>query len=325
MKAAVLNQLGTVPVYQEYPEPVPENDEQILINVRAAAIKNIDKLRTNVSFYASHTDLPTVVGIDGVGVLENGTRVYAQGITGMIAEKALISKNRYTILPEKLDYSTAAALPNAALGAAMSLLIRGDMQKGSTVLINGATGVTGQFAIQVAKYYGAAKVVATGRNPKLFGKLKSLGVDTSISLQQDDEAIIKQLRDIHAANPVDIVIDYLWGRPIELIINAVKGGGMNTFTHKVRIVTVGDMAGSSIMLQSGILRSSAIELLGSGIGSVSQEDVKKFGSEILPEMFQLAADGRLTIDTKTETLENIQSAWNENGEAGKRIVVSINN
>jgi NADPH:quinone reductase-like Zn-dependent oxidoreductase len=324
MKAAVLNQLGTIPVYQDYPEPVPQNDEQIVINVKAAAIKNIDKLRTNASFYACHTNLPTVVGIDGVGVLENGTRVYAQGITGMIAEKALISKHRYTVLPEKLDYSTAAALPNAALGGAASLLLRGNMQKGNTVLINGATGVTGQFAIQVAKYYGAAKIIVTGRNPQLSEKLKTLGADTFISLQQDDEAIIRQLRESHAAHPVDIVIDYLWGHPIELIISAVKGGGMNTFTHKVRIVTVGDMAGSTITLPSAVLRSSAIEILGSGIGSLSQEDLKKFASGILPEIFQLAADGRLTINTKTETLENIQSAWNENGEAGERIVISMN-
>jgi NADPH:quinone reductase-like Zn-dependent oxidoreductase len=63
----------------------------------------------------------------------------------MIAEKALISKNRYTVLPENLDYSTAAALPNAALGGAMPLLLRGNMQKGNTVLINGATGVTGNL------------------------------------------------------------------------------------------------------------------------------------------------------------------------------------
>jgi NADPH:quinone reductase-like Zn-dependent oxidoreductase len=324
MKAAVLNQLGTNPVYQDHPEPVPQNDEQIVMNLKAAAIKNIDKLRTNANFYASHTNLPTVVGIDGVGVLEDGRRVYAQGITGMIAEKALISKNRYTVLPENLDCSTAAALPNAALGGAMPLLLRGNMQKGNTVLINGATGVTGQFAIQVAKHYGAANIIATGRNPALFGKLTSLGADTCISLQQNDEAIIKQLQEVHAAHPIDIVIDYLWGHPIELIITALKGGGMNAFTPKVRIVTVGDLAGPTITLASGILRSSAIEILGSGIGSLSQEDMKKFGAEILPEMFQLAVEGKLMINTKTETLENIQSAWNENGEAGKRTVISMN-
>jgi NADPH:quinone reductase-like Zn-dependent oxidoreductase len=132
------------------------------------------------------------------------------------------------------------------------------------------------------------------------------------------------LQEVHAAHPVDIVIDYLWGRPIELIITALKGGGMNAFTPKVRIVTVGDLAGPTITLASAILRSSAIEILGSGIGSLSQEQMKKFGAEILPEMFQLAVDGKLTIDTKTETLENIQSAWNENGEAGKRTVLVMN-
>jgi NADPH:quinone reductase-like Zn-dependent oxidoreductase len=92
MKAAVLNQLGANPVYQDHPEPVRQNDEHIVMNLKAAAIKNIDKLRTNANFYANHTNLPTVVGMDGVGVLEDGRRIYAQGVTGMIAEKALIAK-----------------------------------------------------------------------------------------------------------------------------------------------------------------------------------------------------------------------------------------
>jgi NADPH:quinone reductase-like Zn-dependent oxidoreductase len=108
------------------------------------------------------------------------------------------------------------------------------------------------------------------------------------------------------------------------MITALKGGGMNAFTPKVRIVTVGDLAGPTITLASAILRSSAIEILGSGIGSLSQEDMKKFSAEILPEMFQLTVDGKLTIDTKTETLENIQTAWNESAEAGKRTVISMN-
>jgi hypothetical protein len=141
--------------------------------------------------------------------------------------------------------------------------------------------------------------------------------------QQNDEAIIKQWQEVHAA--IDKICNViLMGASIELIITALKGGGMNAFTPKVRIVTVGDLAGPTITLASGILRSSAIEILGSGIGSLSQEDMKKFGAEILPEMFQLAVEGKLMINTKTETLENIQSAWNENGEAGKRTVISMN-
>ena len=324
MKAAVLNQLGTSPVYQDFADPIPQFEDHLLINLTAVSIKNIDKLRAGGKHYASYTRLPVVVGLDGVGTLESGTRVYAQGITGMMAEKALIDKERYIILPDKIDDITAAALPNAVLGATMAIISRGHMQKGHTVLINGATGVTGKLAVQVARHYGAAKIIATGRNPESLEKLKQLGADVTISLFQDEADIAKQLKEVQMARPIDLVIDYLWGRPMELIINAFKGGGIGVYSHPVRVVTVGDMAGEDITLPSSILRSSAIEILGSGLGSLSQEDFKKFNEYILPEMFQLAADGKLEIETQTETLENIEAAWEYDPDAGKRMVICIN-
>src|SRR5690606_31087055 len=142
----------------------PKSDDEIILEVKAAAVKNLDKLRASGTHYASYTSLPVVVGMDGVGVLNDGTRVYAQGLTGMLAEKALIHREQYTLIPDHLDNYTAAALPNAVLGSAMALKIRGKMKPGQNVLINGATGVTGLLAVQIAKFYGANKVFTTGRN-----------------------------------------------------------------------------------------------------------------------------------------------------------------
>src|SRR5205085_10827093 len=82
MKAAVLHQLGQAPKYENFEEPVAHNEHHILMTVKAAALKNLDKGRASGHHYASYKHLPVVVGTDGVGVLENGTRVYAAGITG---------------------------------------------------------------------------------------------------------------------------------------------------------------------------------------------------------------------------------------------------
>jgi NADPH:quinone reductase-like Zn-dependent oxidoreductase len=323
MKAAVLNKLGTPPVYQGFADPIPQNEEQILIKVKAASIKNLDKLRASGKHYASYKELPVVVGVDGVGILENGKRVYAQGLSGMLAEKALISKDRFTVLPDKIDDLTAAALPNAILGSTMAILFRAKMQKGHSVIINGATGVTGRLAVQVAKHYSADKIIVTGRNAESLEKLTQLGADHIISLRQDDETIINALKEINKTSPIDIVIDYLWGHSIELIIKSLKGGGINSFTHPVKIVTVGDMGGENINLSSGTLRSTSIEISGSGFGALSKDDIKKFDTEILPEMFQLAADRKLIIETQVESLENIETAWNQHIGAGKRLVIRI--
>jgi NADPH:quinone reductase-like Zn-dependent oxidoreductase len=323
MKAAVLHHLGTSPVYEDFPDPDPQNTDQLLLHVKASAIKNIDKLRAGGKHYASYTQLPIVVGIDGAGILDDGRRVYAQGITGMIAEKALVSKDAVINIPDQLDFDLAAALPNAVMGSAMALRFRAKMGKGNVVLINGATGVTGQMAVQMVKQYGASKIIVVGRDQVMLEKCKTLGADTLISLAQDDEQIINQIKEIHLHNPIDIVIDYLWGHPMELILKALKGGGINNFTHQVRIVTVGDMAGEVINLSSGILRSSAIEILGSGLGSLSREDFSIYNTQILPDIFQLAAEGKIVMDLMTERLENIEKVWSEAGEKGKRIVVKI--
>ncbi|TGJ98392.1 zinc-binding alcohol dehydrogenase family protein [Leptospira langatensis] len=323
MKAAILREFGKPPVYEEFANPNPQGQDQVLMHVKTAAIKNIDKLRASGTHYASYKELPAIVGLDGVGVLENGTKVYAQGITGTIAEQALISKNRLTILPDGIDLFLAAALPNAVIGATMALHSRVHLKKGNVVLVNGATGVTGQLAVQVAKHYGAAKIIATGRNEGSLEKLKGFGADIVISLKRSEEEFVEQIKQIHKETPIDIVVDYLWGRPVELLLRSFKGGGIDSFTHPVKIVTVGDMAGKTISLESSSLRSSDIQILGSGLGSLSSQDIHTFNQEILPEMFQLAAKGILTLEIHKEDLKNIENAWDKEIAPGQRMVISI--
>lgn len=323
MKAAVLHQLGQAPKYEDFPDPVPQGKDQALLRVKAASVKNLDKGRASGAHYASHKNLPEVVGVDGVGVLPNGQRVYAPGITGMIGELALVEPYRVTPLPDHIDDITAAALPNAMLGAALALRSRAKIKTGDVVIINGATGVTGQVAVQLAKLYGAKKVIATGRNEQSLKELITLGADEVISLKETDDAFIRQVKAIHEASGVDIVIDYLWGKPAELILHGLKGSGLHTVYHNVRFVTVGSMAGENITVASGMLRSSAIEILGSGFGSIPPEDMGSLTTKILPEAFELAAQGKLKIQVETAPLSQVEEAWKRDVPAGKRLVITI--
>lgn len=323
MKAAVLKRLGGTPVYGDFEDPTPATDDDLLINVKAASIKNIDKLMAGGKSYVSYKKVPVVVGIDGVGVTESGTKVYAQGRTGMLAEKAVISRDKYIELPDNIDMPSASAIPNAAMGSYLPLKVRAKIKKGDVVLINGGTGVTGKMAIQLAKFYGASRVIVAGRVKDREEELKSLGADQFISTEQEDEAFIKQLKQMNEGIPLDIVIDYLWGRSAELIINHLAGEGVNNFAEQpAKFITVGEMAGKNITLRSDVLRSSMTEILGSGFGSFREEEFQTFKQKILPEIFQMAADGKLRIDVQEEKLENIEEAWNKDA-GGKRIVVTI--
>lgn len=319
MKAAVLHQYGVSPKYEDFKEPVAANEQQVLINVKAASIKQIDKSKASGKHYTAYTNFPVVVGIDGTGVLDDGTKVYSPGITGMMAEKALIQKDAFTKLPDNIDFATAAAFPNALLGSDAALMYKSGFKKGDVVLINGATGVSGNMAVQIAKHRGAAAVIATGRNAETLEQLKSLGADETVSLKQTDEAVINQIKEICKNTPVDIVLDFLWGHPIELILSAFK----TLPPHKIKIVTIGEMAGASIQLTSAILRSTQIEIIGSGFGSVSMADITNYMKNILPGMFQLVVDKKIKFDVETFALKDVESVWQKTSDAGKRIVITI--
>jgi len=323
MKAAVVYKKGELPKYAEFPEPIVQNENEILISVKAVAITNLDKGKASGKHYSSENANQNgfVVGSDGVGLLEDGTRVYARGISGTIAEKAVVDKNRMIKLPDGISNTLAAAMPNAIAGSAMALRFRAGIKSGETVLINGATGFTGQIAIQIAKHYRAKKVIVTGRNEKTLQTLLDLGADEIISLKQTDDDFMAQLKEIHRNTPIDIILDYLWGNPAFLILNALKGNGL--FTHKVRFVTIGSMAGENIELSSGILRSTDLQLSGSGLGSWAKEEVKLLFSEILPEMFLLAAENKLKVNIEEVAVRDIEKAWNTEVSDGKRWVVVI--
>lgn len=322
MKAAIMYQNRALPAYAEVPDPITTEDDELLVTVKAVAIKHYDKGRASGKHYSA--DAPgengRIVGGDGVCLLPDGTRVYGMG-NGMMAEKAVINKHRMVPIPAGLDDATAAALPNAVIGSAMGLKYKAAIQPGDVVLVNGATGFTGSIAVQLAKYYGAGKVIVTGRNKQSLDALSTLGADIAISLLQDEQEIKTQLKTIHTATPVDIVIDYLWGRSAEIILDSIRGDG--AFTNRIRYVSVGSMAGDLIQLSSAILRSVNIQLTGSGLGSWPVEQVALLFSEILPETFQLAADGKLVTNTAAIPLQDISSIWDSTAPDGGRFVVII--
>lgn len=322
MKAAVMYQQGEMPQYADVPEPVVKSDEELIISVKAAAIKHFDKSRAKGTHYSAENQpkKAMLIGGDGVGLLADGTKVYALG-DGMIAEKAIIDKRRMVKLPEGIDDASACALPNAVAGSAMALRFRAKMQTGETVLINGATGFTGKIAVQVAKHYGAKKIIVTGRNEQTLKSLLTLGADETVLTTQNDEDFIAQIRNIHSQTPIDIMIDYLWGHTAELLLASLKGNG--SFTHKTRFVSIGSITGDKIQLSAENLRSVDLQLSGSGVGSWTKDEMKLLFSEILPEMFQLAAENKLKVDTIKVNLKDIEQLWEMEVTDGKRLVVVI--
>jgi NADPH2:quinone reductase len=313
MQAAVVNALGEAPKYQQFHDPAPAEGE-VLVTVRAAGLHPIVKTLASGKHYASGGELPAIPGVDGVGVLPDGQRVYFLFVRkpwGPMAERAAAPLNRCIPVPDGLSDAEAAAIANPGMSAWVSLKERAGLQAGETVLILGATGVAGQLAVQAARQLGAKRVVGVGRN---VDALKDAQVDAVVALSEPEDAV-REAMAREAAAGIDVVIDYLWGRPTELLLEALAKGFKAQAAHRTRLVEVGTSAGLNITLPGATLRSIDLSICGSGFGAARLDEI--FAA--IPGLFRMAAEGGLKIDVEPVPLSAVESAWNRE-EKGRRIV-----
>ena len=305
MKAAVVVEAGKTPVYGDFKEPVPANSE-VLVTVNAAALSNVVKSRASGRHYSSHGELPFVVGIDGVGRLDDGRRVYfvlPKPPFGSMSQKTVVPRSQSVCLPDGLDDVTAAAIANPGVSAWAALKERAKFVAGETVLVNGATGTAGRLAVQISKYMGAKRVVATGRNAESLRAVSALGADVTIPLGEASDAFEDTLKEQFGGDGIDIILDYLWGHSAERIIFAGAKAGKDAVP--IRFVHIGAVSAPEITLPSAALRSSAITLMGSGIGSVPVDRMV----QSIDELMKATVRGGFEIQTKTFPLSQIENVW----------------
>jgi NADPH:quinone reductase-like Zn-dependent oxidoreductase len=317
MNAAVVRAFDAPPSYSTFADPVPQPGES-LVEVTAAGLHPIVKALAAGTHYGSTGELPFVPGVDGAGRLEDGTRVFfgaGRSPFGTFAERSLAPGWMCLPLPAELDDATAAAIANPGMSSWVALTGRAKFTAGESVLILGATGVAGKMSVQIARRLGARRIVAAGRNPRALELLQSLGADQTISLEQDHAALVAAFRREYAEAGIDVVLDYLWGQPAESLLEAIAQRGQRPKSPRVRYIQIGSAAGSDIALPAATLRSSGLELLGSGMGSASLPQIV----QALAEFFQAAAQQPFHFQVKTAPLKEIEKFWNI-PEQGARLV-----
>ena len=314
MKAAIVEQAGHAPVYGDFREPEAAPG-QAIVRVTAAALSHVTRARAAGTHYSGAGALPLVPGLDGVGVDEAGRRVYfilPEAPFGGMAQRCLVDARRCVALPDGLSDVEAAAMGITGMSAWAALVERAQLHAGETVLVNGATGASGRLAVQVAKHLGAGRVIATGRNVAVFDELRALGADATIALTDDRDALEAAFRS-EFANGVDIVLDYLWGASAETLIFAAAKAGRDAVP--IRVVQIGAMSGNDIRLPSAALRSSALQLMGSGIGSIPQPRILAAIRGVL----EAAPEARFRVATRAVPLSEVGTAWSA-PDQGSRIV-----
>ena len=314
MKAAIVRGMSQTPVYGDVPVPAPSAGEN-RITVTAAALTQVTKSRASGTHYSSSRQFPLVAGIDGVGRLDDGSRVYfvmPRAPYGAMAEQTVASSAQCLAIPDNLDDITAAAIANPGLSSWAAYTERARLKTGETVLVNGATGTAGRLAVQIARHLGAKKVIATGRNLERLRSVALLGADITIPLSEDESALEESFKEQFAGG-IDIVIDYLWGKSAERLL--IAGAKVGAQAVPIRFVQVGSVSGADITLPSAVLRSSAIELMGSGIGSISKERLVN----AIGLLLDAAVSAGLRIATKTVPLSDVEQAWDSDDSTRRTV------
>lgn len=301
MKAGIVKEAGKAPVYAEFAEPSPASGEN-LIDVTAAPLSHVTKARASGTHYSASAVFPFVAGLDGVGRRADGGRVYffmPRAPFGSMAARTAVDVSHCVPLPDDIDDVTAAAIAIPAMSSWAALKERAKFVAGESVLINGATGTSGRLAVQIARYLGAKRIVATGRDRDALAALSALGADATVALQQDDAAIAHAFAQEFASG-VDVVLDYLWGLSAENLLTAAAKIG-----KALRFVQIGSIGGAAIALPAHTLRSFPLDIMGSGIGSIPLPRIRDAVGEVL----HAASAAGLTTAVKTVPLAGVEKHW----------------
>jgi NADPH:quinone reductase-like Zn-dependent oxidoreductase len=317
MHAAVVRSFDHPPRYEEFATPQPAGGE-VLVDMLAAGLHPRVRSGANGTHYTSDGQLPMIPGVDGVGRLPDGQSVYfvaGDGVPGTMAEQAVLDPRRAVPLPENADPVIIAAAMNPAMSSWVALRRRVSFQPGQSVLVLGATGNAGQMAVQVARYLGAAQIVAAGRDPERLDLLTDLGATSLVSLAGDPAQAAGRLGEVAA--DVDVVIDYTWGAPAERAMPAL-------ITHRadrskpLDWIQIGSMAGPDITLPSFVLRAANLRIMGSGQGSVTAAGIVAE----LPSLMEQLAAGTITAAAVPVPLAQVQDAWTAPARPGERVVLT---
>ena len=276
---------------EQIPPPEPAQGG-VVVDVAAAGLNPHDLVVA--SGLVRPAPVPYVPGVEGVGLTQDGTRVYfgySVSPYGSFAERTLAVRQSVHAIPDELSDGSALAVGVAGTTALLSLTWKARLQPGEKVLVLGATGGVGRIAVQAAKVLGAATVVAAGRNREVLDELRELGADEVVTLEGDYAAELLRVAD----GGFDVVVDSLFGQPMVAGLLATRSGG--------RLVNLGMRAGRQVDL-------SGVALKGRDLLTYNGADVPPDAQrEAFRRLTEHVVAGRIRAAFQELPLEEIERAW----------------
>lgn len=343
MKAIFFDQHGGPEVlrYDELDRPEPGSGEA-LVRLHAAALNRLD-LWVREGWPGLKIAYPHISGADGAGAVEivgEGVSDFAQGdrvvidgnigcgvcdaclagrdnrcrdwhllgetMRGTLAEYVVVPARNLLKLPDSFDYGQAAAASLVFLTAWHSLITRGRLQAGETVLVVGASGGVNTASIQIARLAGAT-VLVVGANAEKLALAESLGAHTLID-RSKEENWSKAVYLATNRQGVDVVVDNVGAGTMPLSMRAAGKGG--------RILTVGNTAGPSFEIDNRFIFGKHLSIIGSTMSPI--EDFRTVMGLIFSGKLKAVIDRRFPLQDAAEAQRRLEA-----GEQLGKIVLDI--
>lgn len=306
MKQAQVTKWGDLPRYIQVADPGAPPPGQIQLRVLAAGVHQLARSRAAGIHYSAH-GLPHIPGVDGVGQDSNGKLFYFNAMTeqgGSMTEFINVPVQKTVPVPDGADPIQVAGLVNPVMASWMALSKRTTgLQPGFTALVIGATGMSGAATVDVARIFGAGKVVGVARSA---AKMSGLGLDATIELSSDQTNT-----DWSAAMDADVVLDFLYGSITLSFFKSLIS------TKPVQYVQIGTVVERTLELPGDIIRSKDITIRGTGPGSWQ---LSAFAEQV-PEMVKAIASGKVRPGKFQEVkMADIESSWTQEG-GGRMIII----
>lgn len=206
---------------RDIPDPEPRAG-QVLLTVRAAGVNYADTHQAE-NTYLAPTTLPYVPGAEAVGTTPDGRRVVALLSGGGYAEKAVAWPATTFDLPDEVDDGQALALVLQGSTAWHLLRTSAHLAPGESVLVHAAAGGVGSLAVQLARTWGAGRIIATASTPEKRELARSLGADEAVDPGVDD--LKTAVEEANGGHKVDVVLEMTGGPVFDASLAALAPFG----------------------------------------------------------------------------------------------------
>ncbi|MDQ0219546.1 quinone oxidoreductase [Peribacillus cavernae] len=326
MKAVVVTEFGGPEVlkYMETEKPLI-NSKQVLIRVVATSV-NFADIKSRHGNYHGAGQPPFIPGLDAAGIIEAagsevqyvkaGDRVIAFPKNGSYSEYVVADENLTFVLPDNVDFDTAAACPTVSFTSYKLLADVARLEPGETVLIHAAAGGIGTTAIQLAKILGAGRVIGTVGSERKIPAAREAGADHVICYETEDFA--EKVNELTAGQGADVILDSISGWVAEKSLECLAMYG--------RLVNFGNAAGGMVgQFKTTDLHSSCRSVLGFSLGT-TRNNRPHFLRDTANQVLGFLADGRLNMKIgKRFSLEDAASAhqWVESRQSIGKVLLKV--